>query len=102
MYSRRDFTKIALITWPAAHACGGEINSKVDGVQLGIQSYSFRHMPLDGTISAMKEIGIGECELYMGHAEPQTLHGDALKQWRLTTPLSHFKDIRRKFDDAGI
>ncbi len=102
MYSRRDFTKLTLAAWPAAYMSAGAINSKVDGVQLGVQSYSFRHMTLDGAISAMKEIGIGECELYMGHAEPQTLHGNALKQWRLTTPLSYFRNIRRKFDNAGI
>lgn len=102
MYSRRDFTKVALAAWPVACALAEEINSKIDGVQLGVQSYSFRHFPLDQAISDMKEIGIGECELYMGHAEPQNLHGTALKQWRLTTPLSYFQNIRRKFDNAGI
>jgi hypothetical protein len=25
-----------------------------------------------------------------------------LRQWRLTTPLSRFKEIRKKFDAAGI
>jgi sugar phosphate isomerase/epimerase len=25
-----------------------------------------------------------------------------LRHWRLTVPMDHFKDIRRKFDDAGI
>ncbi len=102
MYSRRNFTKAALFAWPTAYTFAGESNSKIDGVQLGLQSYSFRHFPLNQAISAMKEIGIGGCELYMGHAEPQNLHGAALKQWRLTTPLSYFQDIRRKFDDAGI
>jgi sugar phosphate isomerase/epimerase len=102
MYSRRDFTKVALAAWPTAYAFAGKIDSKIDGVQLGLQSYSFRHFPLDQAISDMKEIGIGECELYMGHVEPQNLHGAALKQWRLTTPLSYFRNVRKKFDDAGI
>lgn len=50
----------------------------------------------------MKEIGIGECELYMGHVEPPGLKGVQLKNWRLTTPLHYFENIRKKFDDAGI
>ncbi len=27
---------------------------------------------------------------------------DELREWRLLTPLSHFQDIKKKFDDAGI
>lgn len=50
----------------------------------------------------MKSIGIGECELYMGHVEPAGLKGEQLKKWRLTTPLSYFQGIRGKFDNAGI
>ena len=79
-----------------------EIDSKIDGVQLGVQSYSFRDLSLDAAIAAMREIGIGECELYMGHVEPSGLKGEQLKKWRVTTPLSYFEGIRKKFDNAGI
>lgn len=85
-----------------ARVRGSEIESRFGGVQLGVQSYSFREMPLDAAIAAMKQIGLGECELYMGHVEPQNLSGEALKHWRLTTPLSYFEQIRSKFDTAGI
>ena len=27
---------------------------------------------------------------------------DELREWRLLTPMSHFQDIKKKFDDAGI
>ena len=50
----------------------------------------------------MKQIGIAECELYMGHVEPAGLKDEPLKQWRLATPLSYFESVRSKFDKAGI
>jgi sugar phosphate isomerase/epimerase len=59
-------------------------------------------MSLDAAIAAMKQIRIGECELYMGHVEPQNLKGQQLTDWRMSVPLTHFKDVRQKFDNAGI
>ena len=41
MFSRRDFGKMALASWPLASALA-KINSTVDGVRLGVQTYSFR------------------------------------------------------------
>jgi sugar phosphate isomerase/epimerase len=93
---------MALAALPAYTASGAEIDSKFGGVQLGVQSYSFRDLPLDAAINAMVQIGIGECELFFGHVEPQNLKGAALKDWRLSTPLSYFEQVRKKFDKAGI
>ena len=73
--SRRDFGKLALAAIPLARAAG-KINSKIDGVQLGAQTYSFRDRPLDGAIAGMKEVGLGECELFMGHVEPRGMRGE--------------------------
>jgi len=80
------------------------INSVVRGVQIGAQSYSFRDRPLAAAIEAYKTVGLGECELYAGHVEPHEdrTAREALRQWRLTTPLSHFHEIRQQFDNAGI
>jgi hypothetical protein len=64
MYSRRDFGKLAFAAIPLARAAAN-INSKIDGVQIGAQTYSFRDRPLDGAIAGMKEVGLGECELFM-------------------------------------
>jgi sugar phosphate isomerase/epimerase len=102
VYSRREFGRIAAALCAAKTALAAKIDSKFGGVQLGVQSYSFRDLSLDAAIAAMKNIGIGECELYMGHVEPAGLKGEQLKKWRLTTPLGYFEEIRRKFDNAGI
>jgi len=106
MFTRRDFGKMALAAVPLAAARAAKINSKFGGVQIGAQSYSFRDRSLDACIDALKEVGLGECELWQGHVEPAVERGAegraALKKWRLETPLEDIKKIRRKFDDAGI
>jgi sugar phosphate isomerase/epimerase len=128
LYSRREFGKLALaavptIRWHEASASSGigTVDSRVGGVRIGVQSYSFRTMPLDDAIKAMADIGIGECELFSGHVElrppPGAFGGpgappvdpavraawrEKLRDWRLTTPLDHFAVVRKKFDAAGI
>jgi sugar phosphate isomerase/epimerase len=113
VYTRRDFGKIAMAGLPLGAALA-KINSTVSGVQLGVQSYSFRDRPLDAAIQAMVEDGIGECELYSPHIEPGGLprpqgsggrgaaNREELRKWRLTVPLNEIKAVRKKFDDAGI
>ena len=114
MYSRREFGKVALAGVPLSVAFA-KINSEFGGVRVGAQSYSFRDRSLDEAIAAMVEIGIGHCELYSGHVEPNM--GPAggrrggpeaearrakLREWRLSAPFGEFKAVRKKFDDAGI
>ena len=123
MYSRRDFGKIAMAGVPLA-AAWAKINSKVNGVQIGVQTYSFRDFPapaLDAIIKAMTEIGLGQCEVFAAHVEPaggprggaeakmRPQNADArkeareeLRKWRLSVSMDHFKGVRKKFDDAGI
>ena len=119
MYSRRDFGRLALVGLPLAAALG-KINSKVAGVQLGVCTYSFRSLPRTGpddvatVIQALKECQAGQCELFSPQLEPgnpvpreasaeeKTQRREKLRQWRLTTPMSHFKDVRKHFDDAGV
>ncbi len=73
MYTRRDFGKITLAALPLASALA-KINSKINGVQLGVQTYSFRDLPpegiVDAVIKAMTEIGLGECEVFASQFEP--------------------------------
>jgi sugar phosphate isomerase/epimerase len=138
MYSRREFGRLALAGLPmtVAFAQGSsKINSSVNGVRIGVQSYSFRSLPLDDAIKAMAGIGIGECELFSGHVEPrigpppgarppQSPTGagsgemtpemreamreaarkrqEETRKWRLSVSLDHFKDVRKKFDAAGV
>src|ERR1700684_2778184 len=128
MYTRRDFGKIALAAVPLASAFA-KINSKINGVQLGVQTYSFRDLPhegiVDAVIHAMTEIGLGECEVFCPQFEPEQprMGGGGrgrgtppdpavvaaqekarkdLRDWRLSVSMDHFKGLKKKFDDAGI
>jgi sugar phosphate isomerase/epimerase len=73
MYTRRDFGKFALAALPVSAALAAKIDSKIDGVQLGCQSYSFRDVSLDEAIAGMVKDGCGVCELFAGHLEPPAL-----------------------------
>jgi sugar phosphate isomerase/epimerase len=127
MYTRRDFGKITLAALPLASALA-KINSKINGVQLGVQTYSFRDLPqegiVDAVIHAMTEIGLGECEVFAAQfepAQPRMAGGrgrgtppdpavvaarekarNDLRAWRLSVSMDHFKGLKKKFDDAGI
>ncbi len=104
-YSRRELGRAALGALAATRAWG-KLNSEINGVLIGVQSYSFRDRSLDDAIKAMQEIGFSECELYSGHVEPKVARGEEgrneLRRFRLTEPLETFKDIHRKFEKAGI
>jgi sugar phosphate isomerase/epimerase len=102
MYSRRDFTKLTFASLPLSQAfANGKPNSKINGVWIGAQSYSFRTMPMDEAIKGFTAIGLSECELWQGHVEPKGAGAD-LRKWRLETPLKHFEEIGRKWRAAGI
>lgn len=117
--TRREWNKLALSGLAAATLpvnCMGQtkrINSRFSGVQIGVQSYSFRDRSLDDAIKAMVEVGLGSCELWSGHVEPKELFDrynksrdaesrEAIRRWRLSAPLDELKRVRAKFDRAGI
>jgi len=109
-FTRRKFTRLALGTGAGlagtrVFTAHERINSRFAGVTVGAQSYSFRDRPLDEAIAAMKQIGIGSCELWSGHTEPlRELRRDRekLRAFRLETPLSHYEEIGEDFHEAGI
>jgi sugar phosphate isomerase/epimerase len=114
MISRRAFGKLAFASLVAG------VDSRLAGVRVGVQTYSFRELPrpaggdaVEVVVKAMTECGLGECELWAPQVEPQQPgRGRAAEEmqkaredvraWRLNTPLDHFRDIRRKFDAAGL
>jgi sugar phosphate isomerase/epimerase len=132
MQTRRDFVKLAVAGLGVPHLAHGAaappIDSKIAGVQLGGQSYSFRALPRDQggdaigpLIRAFTAVGLGDCELWAPQVEPpgdpkfgrgapdtpevragRQAAREALRAWRLDTPLSHFAAIRKRFDAAGI
>ena len=62
--SRRHFGTLALAGLPSVLAAG-KINSTVNGVRIGVQTYSFRNVlkqpgdPVHGIIKAMTTLGLG-------------------------------------------
>jgi sugar phosphate isomerase/epimerase len=100
MHSRRDFTKLALAAVSTSVAFS-KPDSNVKGVRIGAQSYSFRSMPLDEAIKAMSDIGLSYVELWQGHVEPKDR--EEIKKWRTAaSSLEQMKEVRRKFNKAGI
>jgi sugar phosphate isomerase/epimerase len=127
MYTRREFGQLTLagLTLPRL---GGLADSRVGGVRLGVQTYSFRDLPradsgdaIDAVIKATADCGLGECELFAPQIEPRVgpVSGrgapvtpevqqarqrarEDLRAWRLETPLDHFRAIKKKFEAAGI
>ena len=109
--TRRQFTGIiggALAAGPLALVGLARQASRIAGVRVGTQSYSFRSIrDLDAAIGAIQAAGISYCELWSGHVERVTVpeggnRREATRRWRIDTPLSHFEDLRKKFTAAGI
>src|SRR5215210_7207757 len=120
MLTRREFG-IATLGSLLAHRAVCAADSKIAGVQLGAQTYSFRALrrPADGNmvpilIAALTEIGLNDCELFAPQLEPVSSAGrgapaeaqnaarESLRKWRLQTPLAHFEAIGKQFKSAGI
>ncbi|MEP6538835.1 MAG: sugar phosphate isomerase/epimerase [Bryobacteraceae bacterium] len=78
------------------------VGSEPNAVRIGVQSYSFRDRPLDAALDAMARLSLTCCELSQAHVEPKGLSREEYRQWRLSTPLEQFRQIRQKFDAAGI
>jgi sugar phosphate isomerase/epimerase len=115
--SRRDFVKMTMVAVPLSLSLVPKIESVVNGVRLGAMTYSFRDLPrtpgaadaVDVVIKALRDCGIGEIELYSPQLEPVLPEGreadtqaEQVRQWHLSTPVDHFKAVRKKFEDAGI
>src|SRR5438876_38211 len=102
MYSRRDFVK-TFAGVPLSLALGMKIDSVVSGVRLGTITYSFRQVPrtagasdaVDVMIKSSTDCGIGEIELFSPDLEPAGQPREELRKWRLSTPMDHFKSVRK-------
>ena len=122
MLTRREFGQLTLGA-VALPALGRLADATAGGVRLGVQSYSFRDLPrpeggdqIDIVIDAMKQCGLRECELWAPQVEPRfgpqgrgrgtpesrQQARDDLRGWRTTTPIDHFRDVKKKFDAAGM
>jgi sugar phosphate isomerase/epimerase len=122
---------LSAVTLPLASRLGAQSKAQesatVRGVKIGAITgvYGpFNAGPgqdvIDVVIARSLEGGIGHVELVNSLLEPRVAGGgiggqapatataeyqqtrEALRQWRLSTPLDQFRQIRRKFDAAGL
>jgi sugar phosphate isomerase/epimerase len=128
--SRRDFGKLALAAAPFAWTrAAARIDSRFHGVQIGAITYSFNSIAnpdAEAIIRAYVEIGLGEAELMSNHCEalagaPRAPRGggrgatltpeqqaarqaqqEQLRAWRAAANAATWKDVRKKFNDAGV
>ena len=106
LYSRRDFGKTALAALPFVRTVAAD--SKIEGVQLGAISYSFRQIPnvdVDAIVKILSRLELGEVELMSNHAERAAgapVQRQELRTWRTSGSMDRFKPVRQKFADAGI
>lgn len=111
--TRREFGRLigaGVVTAPLGmRAFQKAASSKIAGVRVGTQSYSFRDRTLDEAIAGMVAVGLSYCELWSGHTErgiPTPTGGnrrEATRAWRLDPKtLDFFKSIRAKFEAAGV
>jgi sugar phosphate isomerase/epimerase len=138
-YTRRDFAKLALAALPAAGALSalnrlgaaekaakpGKPNSKVNGVQIGLNvPYSFKNPAMNGDdiLKNCIELGLSGVELrtqpveaFLGAradlvgAKGAVTKGPAaeanakeLRAWRLSAPVARAAEFRKKYEDAGV
>ena len=130
LYTRRDFGRLALAAAPLAGAHGAaRIDSRFRGVQIGAITYSFNSIANpdpEAIIRAYVEIGLGETELMSNHCEAlagapragrsagrgtaltaeqqatRQAQQEQVRAWRAATSAGTWKDVRKKFNDAGI
>lgn len=95
MHTRRQFKKVGIAATAMRRSLAAHIDPTFRGVELGIRSYGFRDFPLNKAIAAMKEIGIGEGELYMAmpilrmfSSRSPLLKPRSLHRWQRTTSPS--------------
>jgi sugar phosphate isomerase/epimerase len=126
MLTRREFGHLVIAGAVLPRLAEATTSAVVNGVRVGVQTYSFRDLPhspggdaVDNVIKAMLECELVECELFAPQVEPvfntgaRGRRGDPpapeaikaredLRKWRLETPLDHFRAIGEKFKRAEI
>lgn len=133
--TRREFAKLSLAALPgvaclsrlerlgAAEPAPGKPNSKVNGVQIGLNvPYSFggRTMSGDDVLNNCVQLGLSgvelrtqPVELFLGvpadlllakkaKAGSESKTTENLRQWRRSAPMDRISEFRRKYENAGV
>lgn len=124
MISRRKLGKLAVGLSAVPALAAAKIDSQIEGIQFGLQTYVFttaglpQNGLLDLAVKSMVDASLGECDLYGPVVEPAEFWDkirdtaapasaraearQALDKWRATAPLDFYHAIRQKVEDAGI
>jgi len=98
----------------ALAASDAKPNSNVNGVQIGIITYSYRSLPgtAEDLLRYITQCGISSIELMGGPAEQfagAPAHGrgnrggnKSILDWRLSAPMDRFTALRKMYHDAGV
>jgi hypothetical protein len=130
--SSAAFATIAFLPSGSYFSTNSKPNSKFGGVQIGVQSYSFRSMPNSPVdiLGYLKEIGLNSVELmdpmeefagapkYTGPAygkevqltdqqkaevvAAQAEFAKELRSWRSSVSMDRYKELRKMYNDAGV
>ncbi len=116
----------SLVAWECSNA--DRPNSNLNGVQIGVITYSWRSMPstaedilkycLESGISSIELMGnVAEAYAGLPSSPPRPRRGQTItdeqqqarekareeqRQWRLSASMEKYKELRKMFDDAGI
>src|SRR5262245_56692286 len=128
-FGRRALAALAFSAVPTAGLSGAGVDSTVRGVKLGLITGSLNPLPngpakdpIDIIIEQCVQMGAANVELVnvLGLNEPEVVNGgsfgeppdkitpeylesrEKLRQWRLSLPLDRFREVRKKFDAAGL
>src|SRR5689334_19126233 len=127
LYTRREFTKVSVAVaallpvsrWLYAAEGSAKPNSKVEGVQLGLNvPYSFANGQMNGDdiLRNCVQLGLSAVELRTQPVEvflgaPNELiypkksdsgKSDELAKWRKSASMDRAKEFRKKYEDAGV
>lgn len=115
LFTRREFAAGLVVAVPmvgmASRLLASTQAKKINGVEIGAITYSFRSIPNPvEIIAAMKAIGLTEAEVMSGDIEklagaPAVGRGasrDPLLSWRKAATPATFRAVRQQFTNAGI
>ncbi len=127
--SRRQFSKRAGAFAALVASSRPGFGFAASGLRLGLNTWSLRALSGDAAIPTilqmMKETNLQDCQLLFSHVEPERFNpvfpvagesahpaqpsleqqkaiADALREWRLSVPMSYFEDIRASFEREGL
>jgi len=91
----------------ALAASAAKPDSKVNGVQIGVITYSYRSLPgtAEDLLGYITKCGISSIELMGGPVEQfagKNRGEKSLLDWRLSAPMDEFKALRKMYNDAGV